>query len=180
MSTGDGDLPSFEGLYDELHRLAEAQFRGQPAGHTLQPTVLLHEAWMRLSGRPEPRFQDRDHFLSLAARAMRHVLIDHARRRNRLKRGGAERRVTLVESLHGTTAQEIDVVDLSEALDVLAELEPERARPVELRFFGGLDEVEVARVMGVSRSDVQRKWRVARAWLASRLRNDPGDEPAGD
>lgn len=171
-SSGSGDLPPLEELYDELHRLAEAQFRGQPAGHTLQPTVVLHEAWMRLSDRPELGLRDREHFLSLAARVMRLVLIDHARSRNRLKRGGAERRVTLIESLHGEEAEEIDVVDLSDALDALAELEPERARLVELRFFGGLGEVEVARVMGVSRSDVQRKWRVARAWLASRLRGD--------
>ena len=155
-----------ETLYGELHRLAEAQFRRQGPAQTLQPTALLHEAWVRLDG--NPAMNERDHYLSLAARVMRQVLVDHVRSRSADKRGGQRKRLTLsgasIDSDEG-----IDLFEMNEALRELAELDPERAQLVELRFFGGLTEQEAAGVLGVSRSDVQRKWTLARAWLARRL-----------
>lgn len=163
-----------ETLYRELHRLAEAQFRHQGAAQTLQPTALLHEAWVRLDGSPAMR--ERDHYLSLAARVMRQVLIDHARSHSAEKRGGREKRVNLTVAISDTD-EGIDLFAMNEALKELCELDPQRAQLVELRFFGGLTEQETARVLGVSRSDVQRKWTLARAWLARRLRSESEPPP---
>lgn len=168
----DPDPDSLEELYSELHRLAQAQFGRQSPGHTLQPTVLVHEAWLRLSS-GNTKWSSREHFLCLAARVMRHVMVDHARQKGAEKRAAVGRRVTLDERLHpetGGALEALDLLDLDRALEELAALDEERARLVEMRFFGGLSEVEIASALDCSRSDVQRKWRLARAWLGKRLR----------
>lgn len=165
-------------VYDELKRLAEAQFRSQPAGHTLQPTALLNEAYMKLAARPELSLNDSDHFIGLAARVMRQVLVDHARAKAAVKRGPGWERVTLGEARNDDGADAIDVLALEEALEELGRLDERKARLVELRFFGGLTETEAATAIGISRTEATRQWRMVRAWLSKRLRT--GDDNAGE
>lgn len=162
-------------VYDELRRLAGAQLRSQAAGHTLQPTALVNEAWMKLARHPDLHFDNRHAYLALAARTMRQVLVDHARGRNRDKRGGEWHRVTLasMEAPEGDLG--VDVLALEDALAELAKLNPERVRLVELRFFGGLTETEAAEVLGISRREATRQWRAVRAWLHTRLDDKEGD-----
>jgi RNA polymerase sigma factor (TIGR02999 family) len=156
-------------VYEQLRALAGSYFRGQPAGHTLQPTALVHEAFVRLSERTGVQWRDRAHFLAVAAVAMRGILADHARKRRALKRGGNRRRVALsrVETPAGT--DEVDMLALDEALGRLAELSARQAAIVEYRFFSGMTVEEVGRVLGVSRSTVEDDWRMARAWLSAQL-----------
>lgn len=168
---GDGISPlAVSQIYEQLRVLAEAQFRGQRASHTLQATALVHEAWIRLAERDPASFADKDHVMAAAARAMRHVLVDHARRSKAAKRGGAAARVTLMSHDGGSSpAQELDVLDLDDVLAWL-ELEDERlARVVELRYFAGLPIPEVAAALGVSHMTVSNDWRRARVWLAREL-----------
>ncbi len=165
-------------VYDELRRLATAQLRDQPAGHTLQPTALVNEAWMKLAGHDEMRFESRGQFLVLASRAMRQVLVDHARGKRRAKRGGGWRRVSLAETAEPAGPADVDLLALEEALTELTALNEERARLVELRFFGGLTETEAADTLGISRREASRQWRALRAWLWTRLRN-PDEEAPG-
>jgi len=160
----------FSQLYDELHAIAEREFRGQGDGHTLQATALVAEAWMRLKDRDD--FSSRSHVLGAAAKAMRHVLVDHARRRAALKRGGDLDRVTLVSGDGGASDGDLDVLDLDGALTRLAEVAPRQARVVELKFFGGLTIPEVAEVLEVSHMTVSSDWRKARVWLARELGDD--------
>ncbi|MBT8484146.1 MAG: RNA polymerase subunit sigma-70 [Phycisphaerales bacterium] len=162
-------------VYDELRRLAAAQLRDQPAGHTLQPTALVNEAWVKLAANPNLRFEDRRAYLVLASRVMRQVLIDHARGKRRAKRGGNWRRVTLVAAEAPGGPVDVDLLALEEALEELAVLKPDRVRLVELRFFGGLTEAEAGQVLGVSERQVSRQWRTVKAWLRSRLGPDDGD-----
>lgn len=157
-------------VYDELHGLAVAHFRGQPAGHTLQPTALVHEAYLKLAG-PGVEATDRTHFFVLASRIMRQILVDHARAKGSAKRGGGLQRVTLSEAVSKSGERDVDLLALDDALDKLAAMEPERARLVELRFFGGLTSEEAGAILGMSRTDAARKWRMARAWLARELRS---------
>lgn len=159
-------------LYAELHGIAERHMRGERKDHTLQPTALLHEAVLKLLGRAELSFDDRNHFLRSASQAMRRVLVDHARARNALKRGGGLN-VTLDESIEGRSEAIIDMLVLDQALDRLAAAEPRWAQVVELRFFTGLEIAEVAGVLGTSPATVKRDWQFARAWLAREL----GDAP---
>ncbi len=156
-------------VYEQLRALAGSYFRGQPAGHTLQPTALVHEAFVRLTERTGVQWRDRAHFLAVAAVAMRGILADHARKRRALKRGGDRGRVALsrVETPAGT--DEVDILALDEALGRLAELSQRQAAIVEYRFFSGMTVEEVARVLGVSRSTVEEDWRMARAWLSAQL-----------
>lgn len=159
-------------LYDELHAIASAQLREQRSGHTLQPTALVNEAYLRLTGRGNSPVQSREEFLRLACSVMRNLLVDHARARNTAKRGGAWQRITLNAARDDSASRPVDVLALDEALTELAVLDERVARLVELRFFGGLGESEAAELLGVSRAAATRDWRMARAWLAQRLRND--------
>ena len=158
-------------VYDELRRHAE---RVMPEGrrHTLQPTALVHEVFLRMAGNEDaPWTIDREHFLAVAATAMRQVLIDYAKRRATHKRGGSWDRIGLsvVEDKSPGTMPDVDLLDLEEALQELERLDPQRHRIVELRYFGGLTMDEVARVTGVSKATADRQWRFARAWLLGEL-----------
>ena len=161
-------------LYSELHAIAARHMRGERPGHTLQPTALVHEAFLRLVGGTPATFDDRAHFLRAASQAMRRVLVDHARARNAAKRGGALR-VTLDEGVAGADDGAVDLLVLDDALSRLAAAEPRWAQVVELRYFAGLEVPEVAEALGISTATVKRDWRFARAWLARALGDDGGD-----
>jgi RNA polymerase sigma-70 factor (ECF subfamily) len=156
-------------VYQELRRLAAAYLRRERPGQTLQPTALVHEAYMRLMKDRPDRWQNRAHFCAIAAHSMRQILIERARARGAQKRGGAQPRVTLDEALVAGGERSIDLVALDEALERLATFDPEQARLVELRFFGGLTVEETADAMSISPATVKRHWTVARAWLAREL-----------
>ncbi len=176
-SAGDeqADLELAPLLYGELRRVAERCMGNQGAEHTLQPTALVHEAWMRLSSAGGAAVTDRVHFLRLAARTMRHVLVDHARAKATQKRDVARQRVPLDGVLASFEERSLDVLALSAALEGLAAKDPELARIVELRFFAGLTVEQVADVLGVSARTVHRTWRVARLWLRDELAVDEQD-----
>jgi len=164
-------------VYDQLRAIARRHLRREQAGHTLQTTAVLHEAYLRLAQDGSRPYADRAEFCVAAARAIRRVLIDHARGRKALKRGGGVAvRVDLDSSLLCTAKPGVDPLELEEALNRLAALSSRQARVVELRFFGGLSEEETAEALGVSRRTVQEDWRFARAWL---LREMGGDEHPG-
>lgn len=164
---------SFEDtVYGAMRRLAGAHLRHERANHTLQPTALVHEAWMRLGDDAGAQEAGKDHFLALASRAMRRVLVDHARTKGSSKRGGDWQRITIAEDPADDTRQAIDVLSLDEELRSLAEVSPRQAEIVELRFFGGLTNEEAASVIGVSTPTVVRDWRVAQAWLLARLKEE--------
>lgn len=179
----EGDEAALEELvpvvYGELRALAARYLRGERGGHTLQPTSLVNEAFVRLLGPARVRPHDRTHFFALAARTMRRVLVDHARRHRAEKRPSPEDRLTLQTALAGAAAPEIDVLALHEALERLAEIHPRQAQLVELRYFSGLSNPEAAEALGVSLATVERDWQVARLWLADRLANRPGAAAGG-
>ena len=156
-------------VYDELRRLAAAQMAGEGPGHTLDPTALVHEAYIRLIGRDG--YESRGHFLRTAAEAMRRILIDHARARASAKRGGRQGRVGLNESVHWTEAPE-NLLELEDALSRLAAEEPRKAELVTLRFFGGMTTPEAAAVLGISVPTAERWWTFARAWLLADLEGE--------
>lgn len=171
-----GDEMAFERLlplvYDPLRRLAVRQFESESAGHTLQPTALVHEAYLKILGRDPGRLENRTHFFALAAKAMRQILVDHARRRGASKRAGDLHRVTLTDALgEPLTVGEriVDALALDEALARLEEFRPRAARVVELRYFGGLTLDETAAVLHVVPKTVTRDWNTARLWLLDRL-----------
>ena len=169
-----GDRPSLETLmplvYGELRRLAAHYLRGERPGQTLQPTALVHEAYLRLLKDRPDRWQNRAHFCAIAAHAMRQILIERARARDALKRGGGQPRVTFDESLPAAApAQSFDLLAIDAALERLAALDADQARLVELRFFGGLTIEETAEAMNLSPATVKRHWALARAWLAREL-----------
>lgn len=173
-SLSDNDAGAREALlrllYSDLRAQASRYFRAQRANHTLQPTALVHEAFMRIAGNANISFEGRSHFLAVAAMAMRNVLADHARRRRAEKRGGAEReRVTLTGLGSDDGERMIDALDLDEALAALQREDERQAKIVELRFYGGLSVDEVAHILGVSPRTVDLDWRMARAWLRNRL-----------
>jgi RNA polymerase sigma factor (TIGR02999 family) len=157
-------------LYGELRRQAGRYMRRERRGHTLQPSGLVNEAYLRLAGSPDLDWHDRAHFFAIAARVMRQVLVDHARRRRAAKREGCH--VTL-EDADAPTAP-LELLDLEDALKELVALDPRQARVVELRFFGGLDVEETAGVLGLSPRTVKREWQTARAWLQHRLLHGEG------
>ncbi len=162
-------------VYTELHALAARQLEDQRNNHTLQPTALVHEAFLRIAKLASAGAEGRRQYYALAGKAMRSVLVDHARRRNALKRGGQP--LALDTGVVGPDGlPTLDVLVLHEALERLAELDPELVQIVELVFFSGLTEVEAANVLGVSDRTVRRGWRTAKAWLRQAL----GDAPAGD
>ena len=156
-------------VYQELRRLAASYLRREKPGQTLQPTALVHEAYLRLMKDRPDRWQNRAHFCAIAAHSMRQILIERARARGAVKRGGARPRVTLDEGLVAGEDRSIDLLALDEALERLAAMDPEQARLVELRFFGGLTVEETAEAMEISPATVKRHWTVAAAWLAREL-----------
>jgi RNA polymerase sigma factor (TIGR02999 family) len=160
-------------LYAELRVIADRLLRREAPGHTLQPTALVHEAWFKLAGPSAPRAADRSHFLALAARAMRQVLVDSARRRRAAKRGGALVDMTLSDDRLGLVIPLDDLIAVDDALTRLAANDERLARVVELRFFAGLNEEEIAEALGVTSRTVQRDWAKARAWLHSELSGGP-------
>lgn len=164
-TAGDRLLPL---VYEELRRLAGSFMAREREGHTIQATVLVNEAYIRLAGQ-DAEWRNRSHFMAIAAAAMRRVLVDHARSRAAEKRGGGREAVTLREDLASAAPGGLDVLDLHRALERLAEYDPRQARVVELRFFGDLSVDETAEVLGVSPVTVKRDWRHARAWLHREL-----------
>ena len=173
----DGDAEAagelFDILYPQLHGLAGAIFRSQRANHTLQPTALVNEAFLKMvkpDKDPAP-FTDRAHFLAVAARAMRQILVNHARDKSAAKRGGGQdfRRVTLAEVSGPDQGRELEVLAVDEALTELAALDAEQAKIAELRFFAGLTNREVAEVLGRSLRTVELSWKMAKGWLAEKL-----------
>ncbi|MEM6673170.1 MAG: ECF-type sigma factor [Planctomycetota bacterium] len=164
--TGENDL--LELVYDELRRLAAAYLARESAGHTLQPTALVNEAYLRVSAQDDVEWKNPAHLRAISAIAMRRVLVDHARGKDAAKRGGGWEKITLEAGLV-EGEQEIDTLALDVALTRLAEVDERRARVVELRFFGGLTNREVAEHLGVSETTVEADWRFARAWLGREL-----------
>ncbi len=176
----DGDAQSFELLlpqvYGELRRLASRHLRRERRGHTLETHDLIHEAFLRLTAAHQIDWRDRGHFFAVAARLMRRILVEHARRRAAGKHGGGFERVALDEPLDLSPERSRDLIAVDEALHELAEAEPELGRIVELRFFGGLTHDEMAELTGLSKTTVRRRWRLAKAWLYHRL---AGEESNG-
>ncbi len=156
-------------LYDELRALARKALAGEATGHTLQPTALVHEAWLRLAGDQEHGWEGRRHFLGAAAQAMRRILVDHARNRDRLKRGGGRIRVGLSQVQVGKDLAEPDLLALEDAVQELESRDRRKGRIVELRLFAGLTAEETARALDVSLSTVEREWRFIKAWLLTEL-----------
>lgn len=156
-------------VYEELRALASSYFRAQAADHTLQPTALVHEAFVRLLDKTGIKFNDRSHFFAVAATAMRQILTDHARRARAQKRGGQWEKVSLNDVIVRHDNKLIDTIALDDALTELAQLDARQHRVVELRFFGGLEMAEIARVLGVSKATVELDWRAAKAWLNLQL-----------
>lgn len=157
-------------VYSELRALAHAWFARESPGTTLQPTAVVHEAYVRLVAGNGRRWKNCTHFKAVAAKAMRHILIDHARRRRALKRGGDRHRVTLSEAVHASPeAVEVDMLDLDAALNELSTLNERQGTITELRFLGGLTNEEIAEYLNVSERTVRLEWQMARAWLLCRL-----------
>jgi RNA polymerase sigma factor (TIGR02999 family) len=157
-------------IYEQLHRVARRHLRHQRADHTLQTTALIHEAYLRLAGGAGASVRDRSHFVALASRMMRQVLVDYARGQHAAKRQGGLR-VTLSEASDVAEGSEVDVLGVDEALKRLSELDEQQARVVELRFFGGLSIQETADALQISESTVKRDWTMARTWLSRELQN---------
>ncbi|HEX4964809.1 MAG TPA: sigma-70 family RNA polymerase sigma factor [Thermoanaerobaculia bacterium] len=152
-------------VYDELRRLAASYMRRERPDHTLQPTALLNEAYLRLVDQTRIAWQGRAHFFGIAAQMMRRILLDHARQLKAAKRGSGGSKLPLEAAMEEPQRQNVDIVALDEALTRLEELDPRQSRIVELRFFAGLEVNEVAEVLGISRATVNREWAVARTWL---------------
>lgn len=156
-------------IYDELRRIARSSMRRERADHTLQPTALVHEAYLRLAGQKNADWQSRGHFFSMAARMMRRILVDSARTRLRHKRGSGAEHEELIEAEirdGGVSLSPVDLLALNQALERLAEIDGRMVRIVELRFFAGLGTAEIADLLGISKPTVKRSWSAARAWLA--------------
>ena len=174
-----GDDAAFEKLlpvlYADLRKLASAYMRKEAPGHTLQPTALVGEAYLRLDSRRHIPVESRAHFMAAAAEAMRRILVDHARRKRSEKRGGDRQRITLHEGLAAKQAEDVDLLALDQALDRLRQLDKRMADVVMLRYFGGLALEEVARVLDLSERAVSRHWTMARTWLKRELDSMGGD-----
>jgi RNA polymerase sigma-70 factor, ECF subfamily len=160
-------------VYDELRRLAGHYLRRERHDHTLQPTALVHEAYMRLAAQDRVRWRNRAHFVGVAAQLMRRVLVDHARANQAAKRGGGDTRVPVDESSASSPEMSVDVFALDQALTRLATVDPRQARIVELRYFGGLTVEEVAELLEISPATIKREWQMARAWIHRELRPAP-------
>lgn len=174
--TGDAEAmeQALSHLYDELKGIARRRMRGGGPAETLQPTALVHEAFLRLVGRDQP-WESRGHFLGVAARAMRSILVDHARARKAIKRGGDRQREPLDAAAAWFEDHQLDLLALDEALQQFATVDPEACRVVELRYFAGLTNPRIAEVTGLSLATVERRWAMARGWLHQTLHPE---EPA--
>ncbi len=161
-------------VYEELRRIAAYKMSQESPGHTLQPTALVHEAWLRMVGPGNPQFEGRAHFFAVAAEAMRRILVDAARRKHSLKRGGAAERTELRESHLVQTAPADEMLAVDEALDGLAASQPLAADLVKLRYFVGMTMEEAATALGIPLRTAGRLWTYARAWLRRRIEEDPG------
>ena len=169
-----GETPEFlvALLYKELRRLAAGCLRRERPNHTLQPTALVNEAYLRLAAQSQPEWNDRVRFLAVASHLMREVLIDYARTRNRAKRGGGQAPICVEDAGELAATQEVDMVALDDALNALERVDTQQRQIVELRYFGGLNIEETAQVLGVSPATVKRDWRMAKAWLHRELSPD--------
>ena len=156
-------------VYDELHRLARRYMSRERKGHTLQTTALINEAYVRLVDQRNVHWANRSHFFAISAQIMRRILIDHARRHGYAKRGGGAQQVSLDEAATVTSGIGSELINLDDALKTLAEMDPRRSQVVELRYFGGLNNEEIAGVLNVSENTVTRDWNMARAWLYKQL-----------
>ena len=176
INWGQGDESALEKLiplvYDELRKMAHYQMARENPGHTLQTTALANEVCLRLLGGAEVSWQDRAHFLALSAKLMRRVLVDHARGRGRVKRGGAMIKMSLDDSLAVPVGQDTNIIALDDALSSLATVDARKAKTVELRFFGGYSVEETAKILNVSVSTVMNDWKFAKAWLLRSLQKD--------
>lgn len=172
-----GDETALETLmplvYDELRRIARRYMRKQSAGHTFQTTELIHEAYLKIAGGGNQSFNDRAHFFGVAARAMRHILVDYARSKSSQKRGGWQERITLEDSLGLGSSASDEIVRLNDAMSELESLDERKFRVVELKYFGGLTNEEIAAVLRVSPETVKRDWRFSRTWLLKELAVSP-------
>jgi RNA polymerase sigma factor (TIGR02999 family) len=179
---GRGDLQARDDLvpliYREMRRRAGAYLRRERRDHTLQPTALVHEAYLRLLGQERVVWQNRAHFFAIAAQMMRRVLVDHARRHQAAKRPGAAWKVTLDDRIGAARPRACEFIELDEALVELALIDPRQGQIVELRYFGGLSEQEVGEVLSISRATVTREWQTARAWLYRRMTTGPARKHA--
>jgi RNA polymerase sigma-70 factor, ECF subfamily len=177
LAWNDGDQTALERLiplvHAELHRIARRYMRNERAGHTLQTPALINEAYLRLIDAQQVRWQNRVHFFGIAAQLMRPVLVDFARSRSYKKRGDGALQVSLDEAMVITKERGEDLVALDEALSALSELDERKGRVVEMRFFGGLREKEIAEALRVSQETVRRDWRLAKSWLRRRLSETP-------
>lgn len=158
-------------VYQELRKMARQYMKSQRVGHTLQPTALIHEAYLKLAGQKEQNWKNRAHFFGVAAQAMRHILIDYVRNRNYQKRGGKDQRVELDEKMIVSNERAVGLVELDEALTRLADLDERKSRVVELKYFGGLSNEEMAEVLNVSAKTITRDWQFSRSWLLRELSN---------
>lgn len=170
-SSGNRDAADelFPLVYDELRRLAQSYLRQERSGHTLQPTALVHEAYLRLVDQTRVNWQNRSHFYGIAAQMMRRILIDHARAHATDKRGGAAERLSLEDANISVEQDATDLIALDEALINLARFDERKSRVVELLYFGGLENKEAAEVLGVSEKTIQRDWKMAKLWLYREL-----------
>ena len=170
---GKGDAMALEQLmplvYDQLRTMAKRHMRGQPSGHTIQATELIHETYLKLAKGDGRNWQDRAHFFGVAAVAMRHILVDYARSKNGQKRGGWQERVTLTDVNAVSDDRSKEMIALDDALTSLAALDERKSRVVELKYFGGITNEEIAEVLKVSTDTVKRDWRFARTWLLREL-----------
>jgi len=175
---GSGDQQALEKLvpliYNELRQMAHKCLYRERPGHTLQTTALVHEAYLKLIDQRDARWQNRAHFFAIAAQAMRRILVDSARRHSALKRGGPAENLALDEAANISLEPDPTLLPLDEALNALAEIDPQQGRIVELRFFGGLTIEETAEVMKLSSDTIKREWAMARAWLHQTLTDAPG------
>ncbi|MCI0336778.1 MAG: sigma-70 family RNA polymerase sigma factor [Acidobacteria bacterium] len=171
-----GQSDAFERLmslvYDDLRKIAAWQLKTERSDHTLQPTALVHEVYLRLLGQNPIEWQNKKHFFALATQVMRHILVDHARTRLRDKRSGEGKRVALEEVLNLSSVTDPDLVELDDVLSLLAEKDQRKSRIVELRYFGGLSIEETAEVLGISVTTVKREWTMAKAWLRREMHKD--------
>lgn len=174
VAASSGDRAAAEKLvglvYDELRQRAEALMRRESPGHTVQATMLVHDAYLKLIRQERASYRDRDHFFAVAAQTMRRLLVDHARGRQRDKRGGGQVKLSLDESLGVAAGADTDVLAVDAALTRLEALDPQQARIVELRFFGGLSVEQVAQQLGMSKRAVEAEWTMIAAWLRRELR----------
>ena len=169
IAWGDGDQAALERLfplvYDELRRVAAFYLRRERSDHTLQPTALVNEVYLRLFDQRRVGWQNRAHFFGVAAQLMRRILVSHARSRHAAKRGGSDQRITLQDELAVTDQRDVNLLALDDALSKLETIDPEKSKLVELRFFSGLTVPETAEVMSISPRTVDRQWQTAKAWL---------------